>query len=378
MNTAAATTNVKPTMYDTFKARMEVIKSAGIAGLETRQQDLVTLLADVIAYETKDGVDIMNSEALERHSWWLSLRSILIDLGYYHTGNGHFSIAYEHKLLPKKVIKAGFKKEDSGAAYAAFCRIHQGRQGIPTIHAIERHTACYTVVLDKLVDYNTCRDIPIADAYGIVKCVIEYNDIYGAQERVWDNDSQELMETAQLIREFFRGIASFDLHSGNVMVNPDTQRLVITDPVSYTKGLDKETFHVDPEELLKEIEVLAAQHIIDRAVMRKANRDPKGTFQMKRKEARRCRKVRAVLMRNMQKKQKVQRLVDKARRLRDDMLMNHDKPCRAALYVNNECGVESALIHMAGERILCDNFKAIALNHALPIDKRLDMQFFMG
>lgn len=376
MNTAAT---VKPTMYDTFKARMEVIKSAGIAGLDTRQQDLVTLLADVIAYETESGSLTKNGCALERQPWWLSLRSILIDLGYYHMGNGHFSIAYEHKLLPKKVIKAGFKKEDSGAAYAAFCRMHQGRQGIPTIHAIERHTACYTVVMDKLANYHSwSSDSAIEASYDIVQCVIEHNDIYGAQEGVWDNDSQELMETAKLIREFFKGIASFDLHSGNVMVNPDTKRLVITDPVSYTKGLDKETFHVDPDELLKEIEVLAAQWVIDRAIMRKAKRDPNGEFRKGIKAARNARRKWARRGKAMKKRQKAQRLADKANRLRDGMLITHNHPWRNALYVNNEVGVEFALIHMAGERILCDNFKAVALNRQLPIDKRLDMQFLMG
>ncbi|BBA26419.1 serine-threonine kinase [Pectobacterium phage PPWS4] len=376
---ATSTTPIVPSVYDTFKARMEAIKNAGIAGLETRQQDLVALLADVVAHETEGGKRTSGDTALECHDWWLTLRSILIDLGYYHMGNGHFSIAYEHRLLPKKVIKVGFKKEDSGAAYAAFCRMHQGRRGIPTIHAIERHTACYTVVMDKLMTYHSWEaEASVKASYYIVKDVIECNDLKSAQEEVWDSDSQELMETAKLIREFFSGIASFDLHSGNVMVDPDTKWLVITDPVSYTRGLDKEIFHVDPEELLKEIEALAAQRVIDKAVMRKAKRDPNGEFRKDIKAARNVRRKWARKGKAREKRQKVKRLVNKANQLRDDMLRNHDMPWRAALYVNNASGVEFALIHMAGERILCDNFKAIASNHALPIDKRLDRQFLMG
>ncbi|AYM47375.1 serine-threonine kinase [Pectobacterium phage PP81] len=379
MNNSSPATSSTPSIYDTFKARMEAIKNAGIAGLETRQQDLVTLLADVVAHETEDGKNTISDVGLERQDWWLTLRSILIDLGYYHMGNGHFSIAYEHKLLPKKVIKVGFKKEDSGAAYAAFCRMHQGRRGIPTIHAIERHTACYTVVMDKLMTFHYWEaEASIEASYDIVRDVIEYNDPKSAQEEVWDNDSQELMETAKLIREFFSGIASFDLHSGNVMVDPDTKRLVITDPVSYTRGLDKETFHVDPEELLKEIEALTTQRVIDRAVARKAARDPKGAFQVARKERRQRRKARAAEMRKVKERRARNDIAEKAKRLRDNVLIGHSRRWRAALFVNNDGGIDRALIYMAGERILCDNFKAIALNHALPIDKRLDRQFLMG
>lgn len=59
-----------------------------------------------------------------------------------------------HELLPGRVIKVGFKKEDSGAAYVAFCRMHQGRVGIPNVYHVARHAGCYTVVLDELEPCN--------------------------------------------------------------------------------------------------------------------------------------------------------------------------------------------------------------------------------
>lgn len=48
-----------------------------------------------------------------------------------------------------------------------------------------------------------------------------------------------IYRTASRIHAFFKGVATFDLHSGNVMVDKFGQ-LVITDPVSFVKTCKKE------------------------------------------------------------------------------------------------------------------------------------------
>ncbi|MFK9897413.1 hypothetical protein ACJEQF_25290, partial [Klebsiella pneumoniae] len=61
------------------------------------------------------------------------------------------------------------------------------------------------------------------------------------------------IETCQMIHKFFHGIASFDMHSGNIMFTKDGKP-VITDPVSFSADRDREPFSLEPEELLAEIE----------------------------------------------------------------------------------------------------------------------------
>ena len=50
---------------------------------------------------------------------------------YEHLGHGFFSAVYSEPEDNSVVYKVGFKKDDSGAAYAAFCRNNQRRAGIP-------------------------------------------------------------------------------------------------------------------------------------------------------------------------------------------------------------------------------------------------------
>jgi hypothetical protein len=179
------------------------------------------------------------------------------DVGFKFLGAGHFSAVFEHSLLPNRVIKVGFKKEDSGAAYAAWCRMNQGRAGVPTIHAIARHAGCYTVVLDKLFEFNSekdsKKDSEVTHYYELAAA-----SLYGRDTGFWDDFSKNLKNTISDIRSFFVDIASFDLHEGNVMVNSNGD-LVITDPVSWTREdtISRTKFHIDTDELLAEVKEVA-------------------------------------------------------------------------------------------------------------------------
>lgn len=270
-------------MYETIRTRLETIRNLPICELDKRQPMLVTLIADIVNYETEDG-HLTQAWALEHQDYWRTLACMLKDAGFNRLGNGHFSAAYEHALLPGKVIKVGFKKEDSGAAYAAFCRMNQGREGIPTVYDIQRHAGCYTVVLDYLNPLNDrCEgeSDKVRHHFRAAREIIE-EDCFDAAEEY--PISEGFIATCKDIRRFFLGIASFDCHSGNVMKD-QMGRLIITDPVSFSKDakLKPGEFHCDPDELIAEVEALRAQEAIDRCKARKARRDPKGDFQAARK-----------------------------------------------------------------------------------------------
>lgn len=268
------------------QAALEAIRNLPIERLNERQTMLVTLAAAIVNDETQDGqlTQAAGNTALERMDYWQTLAARMRDVGFIKLGNGHFSAAYQHEMLPGKVIKVGFKKEDSGAAYAAFCRMNQGREGIPTVYDIQRHTGCYTVVLDYLTPLNDwCHgeSDKVRHHFKAAREIIE-EDCFDAAEEYPISDG--FIETCKDIRKFFLGIASFDCHSGNMMKD-QMGRLIITDPVSFSADdkLKPGEFHCDPDELIAEIEALRVQEAIERCKARKARRDPKGDFQVARK-----------------------------------------------------------------------------------------------
>nr|CAK6603804.1 serine-threonine kinase [Klebsiella phage vB_Kpn_K43PH164C1] len=287
--------------YADMQARLDVIRNLPICELDKRQPLLVALIADIVNCETSDGDDTDSIWGLERQDYWQTLKIKAKDAGFNLLGNGHFSAAFKHELLPGKVIKVGFKKEDSGAAYVAFCRMHQGRVGIPNVYHVARHAGCYTVVLDELVPCerheNDEHDHYAELAYYFVESDYEPEDQC--------EDDQPFIQTCKEIRKFFHGIASFDMHSGNIMFTKDGKP-VITDPVSFSQDREREPFSLEPEELLAEIEQIAHDKMIERCKRNKAKRNPLGTFQRDRKHINKARRQRAkVRARHMKERERI-------------------------------------------------------------------------
>lgn len=245
---------------------IDAIKALPICELDKRQGMLIDLLVEMVNSETCDGELTELNQPLEHQDWWTTLKCLTTDAGFKMLGNGHFSAAYSHPLLPNRVIKVGFKKEDSGAAYTAFCRMYQGRAGIPNVYDVQRHAGCYTVVLDALNDCESWGNETHEKYAEIARDIIDYKSDAHDELTGWDG---EFVETCKLIRKFFEGIASFDMHSGNIMFSDDDTPL-ITDPVSFSQKKDGGAFSIDPEELIKEVEEVAHQRAIDRAKERKA------------------------------------------------------------------------------------------------------------
>ncbi|UYB05164.1 hypothetical protein NGALAOEB_00140 [Klebsiella phage 150015] len=257
--------------YTDMQARLDVIRNLPICELDKRQPLLVALIADIVNCETSDGDDTDSDWGLELQGYWHTLRLKALDAGFSLLGNGHFSAAFKHALLPGKVIKVGFKKEDSGAAYVAFCRMHQGRVGIPNVYHVARHAGCYTVVLDELEPCKrhaneTHEHYADLANYFVENSDAELGDVDGAEKEL------PFIETCQMIHKFFYGIASFDMHSGNIMFTKDGKP-VITDPVSFSADRGREPFSLEPEDLLAEIEQIAHDKMIERCKRNKARRN---------------------------------------------------------------------------------------------------------
>lgn len=151
--------------------------------------------------------------------------------GFTWLGYGYFSAVFLHKSNPELAFKFGFKKEDSGAAYAAWCRANKGRAAVPNVHMITRRAAGYVVVMDK---YTVKEAMESNRAmYDQMRAFVDVI-VYGHDHA--DYLTPEQLATARDIRRFFFGMARFDLHGDNIMYCPRTEQLIITDPVSYKPG----------------------------------------------------------------------------------------------------------------------------------------------
>lgn len=274
--------------YTDMQERLDVIRNLPICELDKRQPLLVALIADIVNCETSDGDDTDSDWGLERQDYWQTLKIKAKDAGFNLLGNGHFSAAFKHELLPGRVIKVGFKKEDSGAAYVAFCRMHQGRVGIPNVYHVARHAGCYTVVLDEL---EPCQRRGNDDHDHYADLAFYFVEGEPEPEEHHEKDLP-FIETCQMIRKFFYGIASFDMHSGNIMFTNDGKP-VITDPVSFSADRDREPFSLEPEDLLAEIEQIAHDKMIERCKRNKAKRDRDSTLCRARRANNKARRKRA-------------------------------------------------------------------------------------
>ncbi|AWD92623.1 serine-threonine kinase [Dickeya phage Ninurta] len=234
------------------------VRELPIAQLELREPMLVAALADIVKhYVSTYG---LGTSYVGSNRWIDDLKETARHAGFEFLGSGYFSAAFSNDALPGRVVKVGFKKEDSGAAYAAFCKAHQGLKGIPTVYAVQRHSHCYTVVLDHLKEF-TIRDQTDEQEsqYETISALVSYSGANYESEHYGP-----LADTCNKIREFFKGIASFDIHSGNVMIDKHGD-LVITDPVSYSND---ELQATDFEELKAELEANAEHARMEMAISR--------------------------------------------------------------------------------------------------------------
>lgn len=129
--------------------------------------------------------------------------------------------------------------------------------GLPVIHLVKRFSRAYMVAMDKYrslddIGGNYCRDGATYEqrvlnvSWRVVNAIIDQCEQPSEALSWWlDQDARaefahietqyikDLAQTAKKINSFFYGLASFDTHRANVMVD-NNGRLIITDPVSWT------------------------------------------------------------------------------------------------------------------------------------------------
>lgn len=283
--------------------RVNQIKALPICQLELRQPMLVDLLVMLVDHETDNGALTQAWGGVQSQKYWQSLKEYAKGAGFEFLGAGHFSAAFKHEMLPGKVIKIGFKKEDSGAAYAAYCRANAGAVGLPVIHALARHKSCYSVVLDELISLERSMPDSVVGSYSIVHEVISYKTGYAeVTQGVLTDYQHALAETARDIRKFFDGVASFDLHTGNVMMT-QSGALVITDPVSYSN--DEALRACDFDSIMDEIAALRLKEWAQGRLIKWQKRHPSTEVRAMRK-----RKVKARRRQAKRKAKQVQAMLN--------------------------------------------------------------------
>ena len=178
--------------------------------------------------DTLCSVSYFASQANKRSAGGQPHRSLLDEFmsskGWSVAGNGHFSVAY---VKDKLCIKLGFKSEDSGAMYAAFCRDNKGLKGLPDVLDMQHHGRhSYTVVMPALKPLDGPKKAALSNAW-----MSDGGRTIGPNVmrllRSWGVDAAGIR-----IRSFFNGVATMDLHGDNVMQD-DAGNFIITDPVSF-------------------------------------------------------------------------------------------------------------------------------------------------
>lgn len=154
----------------------------------------------------------------------------LRNAGFRLLGYGHFSIATSHPDLPGKCIKFSIRKEDSGAAFAAYCRANPKDIHLPRIEHIQNMSNCVAIVMPQYVPFRTDYEAMDGDYLDVFSVLTWKNEDWCKRKRV-DTESTQY-KSATAIRKFFDGLAQFDLHSSNVM-RDDKGTLIIIDPVSF-------------------------------------------------------------------------------------------------------------------------------------------------
>lgn len=367
-------------MYETIRARLETIRNLPICEINKRQQRLIDLLVHIVNHETENGqlTSEAGNTALEDMPYWRSLGEYLRDAGFVRLGNGHFSAAYKHARLPGKVIKVGFKKEDSGAAYVAFCRMHQGLAGIPVIHDVQRHAGCYTVIMDELLTIDEAGVAEAEDMHQWATLGVEGVKWDAMTGRMYNAADKAIYETGQKIREFFKGIAGFDMHRGNTMWCPKRETLFITDPVSFSLDTDGNRKHgqddwaLDLEAIEAERAEAARVNLVRRCKARwAANERRKGGVQSRACKARR--KLRRKVAEHQAALQVIERHDDRMNIKMAKAHAGYTHFSRVAR-VNNWGNIEKFLKHNAG-RFRIENAMRIGLQLPLACDLALDKRF---
>lgn len=159
----------------------------------------------------------------------------ILGAGFEFAGHGHFSVAFRHPDTPGVVYKLSMRTDDAYAAYALWVRASEPNPHAPVIYDIQRGDNAIAFALKEYVPLH------VAKLRGQVSY---YFDVYkledvargrrtvGVMSMVYPYPPA-LLKFASSVGDYFKGAARVDIHVENVMYDPDTGNIIITDPVSF-------------------------------------------------------------------------------------------------------------------------------------------------
>ena len=183
--------------------------------------------------------------------------------GFNLIGQGNFSDFYTHKDFEGIGFKIGTKKEDSASAYIAWCRQNQHRAGVPKVYDIQRQekNGMYVVAMKLYDNYTKKWTTGQYELWNHIHQLVtmlstpKYTELRIVARMARRNDQSfyeinkkfifDYMRTMLEIRKFFIGIAQFDIHDGNYVLD-ENMLPVIIDPISFQ--LEEKTIRYDHDD----------------------------------------------------------------------------------------------------------------------------------
>lgn len=155
----------------------------------------------------------------------------LRDMGFMYCGNGYFSSVFKHGDTPGVVYKLSMRTDDAYAAFALWARANPNPHA-PVFHDIQRGRRAVVFAIKEYLPLSVAQSreqLPLSFMPHIL------------MGRVWENKPntlyrRNLVKYLREIRKFFKGVATIDIHGENLMFDPDSKRIIVTDPVSFTKS----------------------------------------------------------------------------------------------------------------------------------------------
>lgn len=182
------------------------------------------------------------------HSDYSDTVKAFVKAGWHKLGAGNYGSAWSHNELPGYVVKVcGRVDGDSYPAWAYYCAANPG-EGLPE-YEFPTFASDNGVFMVMMPEYKDATDLgydnskfsaEVLERWQTAGYILGCGYVPGDQ-CVWNNNTREydrwmpapseFLDNMLKAREFFDKYASWDLHTGNVMIDPRNGKLVVTDPI---------------------------------------------------------------------------------------------------------------------------------------------------
>lgn len=165
---------------------------------------------------------------------FLDMSQKLRDMGFMYGGHGYFSSVFQHAATPGVVYKLSMRTDDAYAAFALWARANPNPHA-PVFHDIQRGRRAVVFAIKEYLPLGVAQyrgQLPMAFMPHLLMGRVRENKPNTLYRR-------NLVKYLRDICKFFNGVAKLDIHGENMMFDPDSKRIIVTDPVSFTKSSEE-------------------------------------------------------------------------------------------------------------------------------------------